>query len=246
MVDHPSKAALVTGASKGIGAEIARRLARDGAAVVVNYAHGRADAERVVRDIEAADGRAIAVQADVGDPAGVPALFDAAEHAFGGLDILVNNAGIMRLAPIADSDDAMFDAQIAVNLAGVFRAMREGARRLRDGGRIIGFSSSVVGFYPPDYGVYAATKAAVEALTHVMAKELGPRGITVNAVAPGPVETALFLHGKTEAQIEAISKLSPLGRLGQPADIAGLVAFLAGPDSGWVNGQVIRANGGAV
>lgn len=246
MVDHPSKAALVTGASKGIGAEIARRLARDGAAVVVNYVHGRADAERVVRDVEAAGGRAIAVQADIGDPAGVPALFDAAEHAFGGLDILVNNAGIMRLAPIADSDDAMFDAQIAVNLAGVFRAMREGARRLRDGGRIIGFSSSVVGLYQPNYGVYAATKSAVEALTHVLAKELGPRGITVNAVSPGPVETALFLHGKTEAQVGAITKLIPLGRLGQPADIAGLVAFLAGPDSGWVNGQVIRANGGAV
>lgn len=246
MVDHPSKAALVTGASKGIGAEIARRLARDGAAVVVNYAHGRTDAERVVRDIEAAGGRAIAVQADIGDPAGVPALFDAAEHAFGGLDILVNNAGIMRMAPIADSDDAMFDAQIAVNLAGVFRAMREGARRLRDGGRIIGFSSSVVGLYQPNYGVYAATKAAVEALTHVLAKELGPRGITVNAVAPGPIETALFMDGKTEAQLAAITKLIPLGRLGQPADIAGLVAFLADPDSGWVNGQVIRANGGAV
>lgn len=246
MVDHHAKAALVTGASKGIGAEIARRLGRDGVSVVVNYAHGREDADRVVRDIESAGGQAVAVQADVGDPAGVPALFDAAERAFGGLDILVNNAGTARFAPIAQSDDALFDAQVAVNFGGVFRGMREGARRLRDGGRIISFSSSVVGFYQPNYGVYAATKAAVEAMTHVLAKELGPRRITVNAVAPGPVETALFLHGKTEAQVEAITKLIPLGRLGQPADIAGLVAFLAGPDSGWVNGQVIRANGGAV
>lgn len=246
MVDHHAKAALVTGASKGIGAEIARRLGRDGVWVVVNYAHGREDAERVVRDIETDGGRAIAVQADIGDPLGVPALFDAAERAFGGLDILVNNAGVMRLAPIAHSDDALFDAQVAVNLGGVFRGMREGARRLRDGGRIISFSSSVVGLYQPGYGVYAATKAAVEAMTHVLAKELGPRRITVNAVAPGPVETALFLHGKTEAQLEAITKMIPLGRLGQPADIAGLVAFLAGPDSGWVNGQVIRANGGTI
>ncbi|RUW97769.1 SDR family oxidoreductase, partial [Mesorhizobium sp. M8A.F.Ca.ET.023.01.1.1] len=143
-------------------------------------------------------------------------------------------------------DDAFFDTQIAINLGGVFRGMREGARRLRDGGRIVNFSSSVVGLYQPGYGVYAATKAAVEAMTHILAKELGARRITVNAVAPGPVETALFTDGKSAAQIEAIGNMIPLGRLGQPDDIAGVVSFLAGPDSGWVNGQIIRANGGVI
>ncbi|RWP39141.1 SDR family oxidoreductase [Mesorhizobium sp.] len=246
MATQNGRAALVTGASKGIGAEIARRLARDGFSVVVNYARGAEAAESVVREIEAEGGTAIAIQADVGDPKGVARLFDAAEQAFGGLDVLVNNAGIMKLAPFAEMDDADFDRQIAVNLGGVFRGMREGARRLRDGGRIVSFSSSVVGLYQPSYGVYAATKAGVEAMTHVLAKELGTRGITVNVVAPGPVATELFLDGKSEALVETITKMIPLGRLGQPADIAGVVSFLAGPDGGWVNGQVLRANGGTV
>ncbi|TPN13632.1 SDR family oxidoreductase [Mesorhizobium sp. B2-3-3] len=246
MTNQQTRAAIVTGASRGIGAAIARRLARDGVAVVVNYARGRAEAEALVDAIEADGGKAVAVQADIADPAGIASLFDAGEKAFGGVDILVNNAGIMKTSPIAATDDASFDAQVAVNLGGVFRGMREGARRLRDGGRIINFSSSVVGFLQPGYGVYAATKAAVEAMTRILAKELGARGVTVNAVAPGPVETALFLDGKSEAQIEAITRMIPLGRLGQPDDIAGLVSFLAGPDSGWVNGQVIRANGGAI
>jgi 3-oxoacyl-[acyl-carrier protein] reductase len=246
MTNQTTKTAIVTGASKGIGAAIARRLARDGIAVVINYARGRAEAEELARAIEADGGKATAVQADIADPKGIAALFDAGETAFGGVDILINNAGIMKLSPIAQTDDAAFDAQVAINLGGVFRGMREGAKRLRDGGRIVNFSSSVVGLYQPGYGVYAATKAAVEAMTHILAKELGPRRITVNAVAPGPVETALFLDGKSEAQIEAIGKMIPLGRLGQPDDIAGVVSFLAGPDSFWVNGQVIRANGGVV
>ncbi|WP_027144270.1 SDR family oxidoreductase [Mesorhizobium sp. WSM3626] len=241
-----TRAAIVTGASKGIGAAIARRLARDGIAVVVNYARGQAEAEALVRAIEADGGKAIAVQADIADPAGIASLFDAGEKAFGGIDILINNAGIMKLSPIAQADDAFFDTQVAINLGGVFRGMREGAKRLRDGGRIVNFSSSVVGLYQPGYGVYAATKAAVEAMTHILAKELGARAITVNAVAPGPVETALFTDGKSAAQIEATAKMVPLGRLGQPDDIAGVVSFLAGPDSGWVNGQIIRANGGVI
>ncbi|MGX9118160.1 SDR family oxidoreductase [Mesorhizobium sp. BHbsci] len=246
MAMQNGKVALVTGASKGIGAEIARRLARDGFSIVVNYARGAEAAEQVVREIEAERGEAIAVQADVGEPTGVARLFDAAEQALGGLDVLVNNAGIMKLAPLAEMDVADFDRQIAVNLGGVFHGMREGARRLRDGGRIISFSSSVVGLYQPTYSVYAASKAGVEAMTHVLAKELGPRGITVNVVAPGPVATELFLNGKSEALVETITKMIPLGRLGQPADIAGVVSFLAGPDGGWVNGQVLRANGGTV
>ncbi|RUX13753.1 SDR family oxidoreductase, partial [Mesorhizobium sp. M7A.F.Ca.CA.002.14.1.2] len=213
---------------------------------VVNYARGRAEAEELVRAIETGGGRAIAVQADIANPNGIAVLFDAGEKAFGGIDILVNNAGIMKISPIAQTDDASFDTQIAINLGGVFRGMREGARRLRDGGRMINFSSSVVGLYQSGYGVYAATKAGVEAMTHILAKELGARRVTVNAVAPGPIETALFTDGKSEAQIEAIGKMIPLGRLGQPDDIAGLVSFLAGPDSFWVNGQIIRANGGVV
>lgn len=246
MTSNQTRTAIVTGASKGIGAAIARRLARDGVAVIVNYARGRAEAEALVRTIEADGGKAIAVQADIADPAGMALLFDVGEKTFGGIDILVNNAGIMKLSPLAQTADASFDTQIAINLGGVFRGMREGARRLRDGGHIINFSSSVVGLYQPGYGVYAATKAGVEAMTHILAKELGARRITVNAVAPGPIETALFTDGKSEAQIEAIGKMIPLGRLGQPDDIAGVVSFLAGPDSGWVNGQIIRANGGVV
>ncbi|MEI9411699.1 SDR family oxidoreductase [Mesorhizobium salmacidum] len=241
-----TRAAIVTGASKGIGAAIARRLTRDGIAVVVNYARGQTEAEALVRAIEADGGKAIAVQADIADPAGIASLFDAGEKAFGGIDILINNAGIMKLSPIAQADDTFFDTQVAINLGGVFRGMREGAKRLRDGGRIVNFSSSVVGLYQPGYGVYAATKAAVEAMTHILAKELGARAITVNAVAPGPVETALFTDGKSAAQIEVTAKMIPLGRLGQPDDIAGVVSFLAGPDSGWVNGQIIRANGGVI
>jgi len=162
------------------------------------------------------------------------------------VDVLVNNAGIMQLARIADADDAFFDRHVAINLKGVFNGMREAARRLRNGGRIISFSSSVVGLYQPTYGVYAATKGAVEAMTHVLANEMRGRNITVNAIAPGPTATALFLDGKPADVIERLSKLAPLERLGQPEDIAAAVAFLAGPDGMWINGQVLRANGGIV
>jgi 3-oxoacyl-[acyl-carrier protein] reductase len=240
------RVAIVTGASKGIGAAIARHLARDGTAVVVNYASNAAAAAEVVADIERIGGRAIAVQADIGEPAAAQKLFDAATQAFGGVDILVNNAGVMELSPIAEATDASFERQLSANLGGVFRGMREAGRRLRDGGRIISFSSSVVGLYQPGYGVYAATKAAVEAMTHILAKELGSRGITVNAVAPGPVGTDLFLTGKSQEQVSAIARMNPLGRLGTPDDIARVVAFLAGPDGAWINGQVIRANGGVI
>ncbi|KXF75610.1 3-ketoacyl-ACP reductase [Paramesorhizobium deserti] len=240
------KTAIITGAGKGIGAAIARRLAHDGCAVVVNYARDEAAARQVVKDIEQAGGKAVAIQADIGDPAGMTKLFDAAEAAFGPADILVNNAGMMRLSPLADATDADFDEHCAVNLGGTFRGMREAARRLRDGGRIISLSSSVVGFYQPGYSLYAATKAAIEAMTHVLAKELGPRRITVNAIAPGPIETDFFMRGKSEELVANITRMIPLGRLGQPDDIADAIAFLAGPESGWVNGQTIRANGGAV
>jgi 3-oxoacyl-[acyl-carrier protein] reductase len=246
MEQHDHRIAIVTGGSKGMGAAIAKRLAADGHSVVVNYSRGREAAEEIVHGIAATGGHAIAVQADIAAPAAMRQLFDAAEAEYGGVDILVNNAGIMKLGPIADVDDETFEQQVAINLGGVFRGMREAAKRLRDSGRIISFSSSVIGLYQPGYGVYAATKGAIEAITHILAKELGKRGITVNAVAPGPVATELFLDGKSGDQVAAIERMNPFGRLGQPEDIARVVAFLATPDAGWINGQVIRANGGVV
>ena len=246
MSTDKNRVAIVTGASRGIGAAIAERLAADGFTVVINYAGKAAEAEALVAKIEAASGRAVPAQADVADPAAVARMFDAAESAFGGIDVLVNNAGIMKLASIAEADDALFDSQIAINLKGSFNTMREAARRLRAGGRIINLSSSVVGLYQPTYGVYAATKAGVEAMTHILAKELRGRSITVNAIAPGPTATSLFLDGKPQAVIDTLTKLAPLERLGQPQDIASAVAFLAGPDGAWINGQVLRANGGII
>ncbi|MCQ1570996.1 SDR family oxidoreductase [Neorhizobium galegae] len=246
MTTNGQRVAIVTGASKGIGRAIALRLAEDGIAVVVNYATSRQAADEVVAQIEAGGGKAVAVQADIGSPTAAATLFDAAEQSFGGADILVNNAGVMRLAPLAEMDDEAFETLLAINLTGTFRGIREAGKRLRDGGRIINFSSSVVGAYGPAYGGYAATKAAVEAMTHVASKELGRRGITVNAVAPGPVETELFMTGKSEELVQNIVRTIPLGRLGQPQDISSVVSFLAGPDGGWVNGQVLRANGGMI
>jgi 3-oxoacyl-[acyl-carrier protein] reductase len=240
------KVAMVTGASRGIGLAIAERLARDGYTLIVNYAENAAPAEALVRKIEQAGGQALAAQADVSDAASVRRMFDAAEAAFGGIDVLVNNAGIMNLSTIADSDDAGFDRQIAINLKGTFNTLREAAKRLRSGGRIVNFSSSVVGLLQPTYGVYAATKAAVEAMTSILAKELRGRNITVNAVAPGPTATDLFLKGKPQELVDRLAKLAPLERLGQPSDIADVVAFLAGPDAAWINGQVLRANGGMI
>ncbi|MBO9513905.1 MAG: SDR family oxidoreductase [Variovorax sp.] len=241
-----SKVAIVTGASRGIGAAIARRLARDGMRVLINFAGRARDAEALVREIEKAGGLAITAQADVSDPAAVVRMFDAADAAYGGVDVLVNNAGVMKLATLAETDDQLFDSQIAINLKGTFNTLREAARRLRDGGRIINLSSSVVGLYQPTYAAYAATKAGVEAMTHVLAKELRGRSITVNAVAPGPTATRLFLDGKPQELIDRLAKLAPLERLGEPEDIAAAVSFLAGPDGAWINGQTLRANGGII
>ncbi len=240
------RCAIITGSSRGIGAAVAERLARDGFAVVVNYAGSAAAADELAARIAAAGGQAIAVRADVSDPAAITALFDRAIAAFGQVDVLVNNAGIMKLSPLAETEDAVFDQHVAINLKGTFNGLREASRRMRDGGRIVSFSSSVVGLYQPTYAVYAATKGAVEAMTRILAKELGRRGITVNAVAPGPVATELFLGDKSEEQVAAVAKMIPLGRLGEPEDIARAVAFLVGPDGGWVSGQVLRANGGIV
>jgi 3-oxoacyl-[acyl-carrier protein] reductase len=246
MIDKITKTAIVTGASRGIGAAVAKRLASDGLAVVINYSADAKSADALAREIERSGGRALTAKADVSDADEMRGMFDAAQAAFGGIDVLVNNAGIMSLAKIADSDDALFDRQIAVNLKGSFNGMREAARRLRDGGRIVNFSTSVVGTKLETYSVYAATKSAVETMTAILAKELRGRNITVNAVAPGPVTTDLFLNGKTPELIDRMAKMNPMERLGSPEDIASVVAFLVGPDGGWINGQVLRANGGMV
>jgi len=246
MSKQNNQVAIVTGASRGIGAAIAERLAQDGFTVVVNYSGNAELAETLARKIEAAGGRALTAKADVSDPAAVKRMFDAAETAFGGVDVLVNNAGVMGLATLADSTDELFDRLINVNLKGSFNTMREAAKRLRNGGRVINFSTSVVGVYQPTYGIYAATKGAVEAMTRVMAREMRGRQISVNAVAPGPTATDLFLDGKSDELVQQLAKLNPLERLGSPADIANTVSFLAGPNGGWINGQVLRANGGMV
>lgn len=240
------KVALVTGASRGIGAAIAKRLGKDGFTVIVNYAGSADAAATVVREIEAAGGKAMTAQADVSDASAVKRMFDSADAAFGGVDVLINNAGIMMLAPIAATDDQNVSKQIDINLKGTINTLREAATRLRSGGRIVNFSTTVVGLKLETYGVYAATKAAVETLTAIMAKEMRGRDITVNAVAPGPTATDLFLNGKSDELIERMSKMNPLERLGTPEDIANVVAFLAGPDGAWVNGQTLRANGGVI
>ena len=246
MVNTSNKVAIVTGASRGIGAAVAERLAKDSFAIIVNYSGDAKPADALVKKIEGSGGHALAVKADVSDPAAVRAMFDQAEAMFGGVDVLINNAGIMKLAKLTDSDDALFDQQIAINLKGSFNAMREAAKRLRDGGRIVNFSTSVVGTKLETYGVYAATKSAVETMTAILAKELRGRNITVNAVAPGPVATGLFLTGKSQELVDRMAKMNPMERLGTPEDIASTVAFLVGPDGGWINAQVLRANGGLV
>ncbi len=242
------RVAIVTGASRGIGAAVAQRLAADGFAVAVNYAGNQAEADKVVAAITAAGGSAIAVQADVASSADVRRLFEQTIAQLGRVDVLVNNAGIMPadLPQLAATDDDTFDRLVAVNLKGSFNTMREAVARLAQGGRIINFSSSLVGTLLPGYSVYAATKAGVEAMTSILAKELRGKDITVNAVAPGPTATALFLDGKTPEQVERLAKMTPLERLGQPDDIAGAVSFLAGADGAWINGQTLRANGGMV
>jgi 3-oxoacyl-[acyl-carrier protein] reductase len=244
----PRQVALVTGAARGIGAAIARRLAQDGYAVVVNYAGSIDEAGTVVHAVNEAGGQAVAVRADVADPAAVRRLFDEAIAQFGRVDVLVNNAGVMppNLPRLADTDDSTFDRLVAVNLKGSFNTMREAATRLAQGGRIVNFSTSVVGLGLPGYAVYAATKSAIETMTNIFAKELRGRGITVNAVAPGPTATALFLDGKTPEQVAQFSKAAPLERLGTPEDIANTVAMLASPAAAWINGQTVRANGGLV
>ncbi len=243
---NAGRVAIVTGSSRGIGAATARRLARDGYSVVVNSVGNRELAMGVVGDIEKAGGRATWEPADVSDPAEVRRLFDAAERAYGGIDVVVSNAAIMRLAPIASMSDDDFVRMMDVNQKGSFFVMREAARRVRDGGRIITLSSSIVELRSPTYAAYAATKAAQSMFANILAKELAGRMISVNAVAPGLVDTTLFTDGKSDAQIREFAGRTPHKRLGEPEDIAGVISMLCSKDGAWINGQTVFANGGFV
>jgi 3-oxoacyl-[acyl-carrier protein] reductase len=238
------KTAIVTGASRGIGREIAKRLATAGFSVVVNYSGNASKADEAVQEIVAGGGRALAVKANVANEDEVGRLFEQSLAKFGQIDVVVHNAGIMTLSPIIKNDVQQFDSVIATNLRGAFLMLAQAAQHVTDGGRIIALSSSVLAKSFPSYGAYIASKAGVEGLVRVLANELRGRNITVNAVAPGPVGTELFLGDKTTEQIAQLSKVAPLERLGEPDDIARVVSFLAGPDGGWINAQILRANGG--
>ncbi len=248
MDTNTSKVAIVTGASRGIGRAIALRLAQDNIAIVVNYAHRASDANDVVQAIEAAGGRAIALQGDVANASDCARLFDATEAQYGGVDIVINNAGVIQpgTTMLADTDDALYERIFAINTRGTFNMLRLAATRMRANGRIVNFSSSVIGLALPGYAIYAGSKAAVETFTNIFAKELRGKGISVTAVAPGPTATDLFMEGKTPELVERLGKMAPLERLGTPDDIADTVAFLVGPQGAWVNGQTLRVNGGIV
>ncbi|MFG3341035.1 SDR family oxidoreductase [Glycomyces sp. NPDC048151] len=245
-IDNGTRVAVVAGGSRGIGRAIVRRLADQGYAVVVGYAGNAAEADAAVKEATAAGAQAIAYQADIADETAVAGMFDAAEARFGGVDAVLNLAGALYLSPVAELDLDRLDALHRVNIRGAFVVAREAARRVRQGGSITLFSTSVVGSYHPSYAAYAASKGAVEALTKVLAREMGGRDVNVNAVAPGPTATELFFDGKTDEEIARLSQANPFGRLGEPHEIAELAAFLSSAAGHWVNGQVVKANGGMV
>jgi len=238
------KVALVTGASRGIGRAIAVQLAKAGAAVVINYSNSAGEAQKVVTEIKAGGGSALAIQADISQVQEIVRLFDETIAHFGKLDVLVNNAGVMFTKPVAATTEAEFDRIFAINVKGTIFACQQAATRLADGGRIINLSSSTTARFMPNYGAYVATKGAVEQLTRSLAKEVGPRGITINTISPGPTETELFVNEKTPEQIDFFAKQSAFGRLGQPKEIAETVVFLTSEAASWISGQNLRVNGG--
>jgi 3-oxoacyl-[acyl-carrier protein] reductase len=243
--ESSGKVALITGASKGIGQAIAERLAAGGAAIAVHYGEDAAGAAETVRRIESAGGRARAVRANVVDAAQVKAMFEDVQGWYGRLDVVVNNAGVnVAVCALAELVEADFDRVMQTNVKGVFLVMREAAKRLGEDGRIVSIATTLSLTARPGFGVYAASKAAVEGLTRVLARELAAKRITVNAVAPGPIDTALFRKGKSEAQLAASAAFSPMNRVGKPEEVANVVAFLAGPEASWITGQVVRTNGG--
>lgn len=244
--DLQGKVAIITGASRGIGRNVAERLAAQGAAVIINYSSSPELAEEAVQRIQQQGGRAAAVQADISKPDQIARLYLEAKDIFGKIDIVVNNAGIMINSLIGDATEAQFDKQFAINVKGTYFSCQQAFLHLEQGGRIINFSTSVNGQMFPAYSIYAGTKGAVEQFTRQLAKEFGVKGITINAVAPGPVATELFLEGKSEAQLEGLKKANAFGRLGEPEDIAGAVSFFAGEQSAWITGQTLRVNGGFI
>ena len=240
------KVVLITGASRGIGAFTATLLAQQGHKVVINYANNDQQATQIVENIKAAGGTASRFKADVSQSNQVELLFDYVINMYGKIDVLINNAGIMNFKKIALLDDATIDKVIAINLKGSLYAMREAAKRLEQGGKIINLSSSVIGMKLEGYGIYTASKAAIESLTAILAKELRAKNITVNAVAPGPTATDLFFEGKSDELIAQLAKASPLERLGTVEDIAAVLNFVVSDDGNWINAQTIRVNGGIV
>jgi 3-oxoacyl-[acyl-carrier protein] reductase len=241
-----ARVAIVTGGSRGIGRSVVKRLAADGYSIVVGYSSNAGEAGAAVAVAEAQGAKAIAVAADIADEHAVAGVFDQAEQAFGGIDVVINAAGVLSLAPLADFDLGVLDQMLRTNIRGTFVVDQQAARRVRAGGAIINFSSSVIGRVLPTYTGYAASKAAVEAMTFILAHELRGRDVTVNAVAPGPTATEMFFEGKDEELVNRMANAAPLERLGLPDDIAQLVAFLASPAGHWINGQTIRANGGVI
>lgn len=239
------RVALVTGGSGGIGEAACERLAHAGMAVAVHYAGNKSKADAIVSGIASSGGRAIAVGGDVAEESDMVAAFEEVEAQFGGVDVVVNTAGIMLLGPLASFSLDDLDRMHRVNIRGTFVVSQQAVRRVRPGGAIINFSTSVSKLQFPGYSAYAASKGAVNAMTLILAREMRGKDVTVNAIAPGPTATDLFLDGKTDAEVDALRKVSPLERLGTPADIAEAVAFLAGPGR-WVNGQIIYVNGGAI
>lgn len=242
---HEARVAVVTGGSGGIGRAIVQRLADDGFAVAVHYSGSADRAAEVVSAVTEANGSAFAVQADVADEDAVSEMFDEVTNRYGGVDVVVNTAGIMILSPLVETSLETFDRTMRTNVRGTYVISQWAAKNLRDGGALINFSSSVVKLALPTYSAYAASKGAVEALTLILAKELRGRNVTVNTMAPGPTATPLFLEGKSDEQIQHMAEMAPLARLGEPADVADAVSFLAGP-ARWVNGQTIYVNGGVI
>lgn len=238
-----NKVILVTGASRGIGAAVAKKIASEGAKVVINYAGNKEEADQTVQVIKDAGGDAIALKADVSKASEVTALFDAAIAHYGKIDVLINNAGIMITKLLKDTTDDDFTRQFDINVRGTFNTMREAATKLANNGTIINLSTTLTRVMIPTYGTYVATKGAVEQLTRVFAKEVGSRGITVNAVLPGPTNTELFIKGKTQEQIDRLASLNAFNRLGEVDDIAKVIVFLAGDDAKWISGQTIGLNG---
>jgi len=238
------KVAIVTGASRGIGRQIAIQLAQAGAKVVVNYSSNREKAEEVVKTIGQAGGEATAIRADVGRVSEIEALFSETLERFGRVDILINNAGIMGNAAIGDVTEEFFDRNYSINVKGTYFACQQAMKHMEAGGTIVNFSTSVAGAMLPTYSVYAATKGAVEQLTRQLAKEFGPKGITINCIAPGQVATELFLSGKSQELIDSYRRMNAFGRLGEPEDIANAIELLVGDKARWITGQTIRVNGG--